>query len=95
MPMDASSVLAVGGIVLSLTFAFTNGYNDVGADVATMVASGAASVKGALLTASLANFIGAMVGGSAVVLTVQGILTADLAGSLGLGMFCAVLAATA
>ncbi|HOE53388.1 MAG TPA: inorganic phosphate transporter [Methanomassiliicoccales archaeon] len=93
--MDASSVLAVGGIVLSLTFAFTNGYNDAGADVATMVASGAASVKGALLTASLANFIGAMVGGSAVVLTVQGILTADLAGSLGLGMFCAVLAAIA
>jgi len=86
-------LLAAAGILLSLAFAFTNGYNDVGADVATMVSSGAASVKGALLTASLANFFGALIGGSAVVLTLQGILTADLGNDLALAMFAAVVAA--
>jgi len=86
-------LLAAAGILLSLAFAFTNGYNDVGADVATMVSSGAASVKGALLTASLANFFGALVGGSAVVLTLQGILTTDLGNDLALAMFAAVVSA--
>lgn len=59
--MDVLFLLAAAGILISLFFAFTNGYNDAGADVATMVSSGAASVKGALLTASLANFIGALI----------------------------------
>jgi len=91
--MDTMALLAAAGILLSLAFAFTNGYNDVGADVATMVSSGAASVKGALLTASLANFFGALVGGSAVVLTLQGILTTDLGNDLALAMFAAVVSA--
>lgn len=91
--MDLLTALASGGIVLSLAFAFTNGYNDAGADVATMVSSGAASVKGALLTASLANFIGALVGGSAVVLTLQGVLAVELVEELGLAIFSAVAAA--
>jgi PiT family inorganic phosphate transporter len=91
--MDALSILAVGGILLALMFAFTNGYNDAGADVATIVSSGAASVKGALLTASLANFIGALIGGSAVVLTLQGVLTADIGQHIALAIFAAVAAA--
>ena len=88
-------MLAIVGILLSLLFAFTNGYNDAGADVATMVSSGAASVKGALLTASLANFVGALVGGSAVVLTMQGVLNHDVGENVALAIFAAVVAANA
>ncbi len=91
--MDPLTAMAVLGILLSLAFAFTNGYNDAGADVATIISSGAASVKGALLMAAASNFMGAMIGGSAVVLTMQGVLTNDLAGSVGLAIFSAVAAA--
>lgn len=90
--MDALTVVAIFGILLSLIFAFTNGYNDAGADVATVVSSGAASVKGALLMAGASNFVGAMIGGSAVVLTLQGVLTNEIA-SVGLAIFSAVAAA--
>ncbi len=90
--MDILTILVVFGILLSLLFAFTNGYNDAGADVATIVSSGAASVKGALLTASLSNFIGAMIGGSAVVLTMQGVLSADVGENIALAIFAAVAA---
>lgn len=91
--MDPITLLALAGILLSLFFAFTNGYNDAGADVATMVSSGAASVKGALLTASLANFIGALLGGSAVALTLQGVLISDVMEHVALAIFAAVVAA--
>jgi PiT family inorganic phosphate transporter len=90
--MDALTAVAMFGIVMSLVFAFTNGYNDAGADVATVVSSGAASVKGALLMAGVSNFVGAMIGGSAVVLTLQGVLTNEIA-SVGLAIFSAVAAA--
>ncbi len=90
--MDALTLVAVLGILLSLIFAFTNGYNDAGADVATIVSSGAASVKGALLMAGASNFVGAIIGGSAVVLTLQGVLTNEI-GSVGLAVFSAVAAA--
>lgn len=91
--MDALTVLAMFGILLSLIFAFTNGYNDAGADVATIVSSDTASVKGALLMAGTSNFVGAMIGGSAVVLTLQGVLTNEIVGSVGLAIFSAVAAA--
>ena len=90
--MDALTAVAAFGILLSLVFAFTNGYNDAGADVATIVSSGASSVKGALLMAAASNFIGAIIGGSAVVLTLQGVLTNEIA-SVGLAIFSAVAAA--
>lgn len=93
--MEVLTVLAVLGILLSLLFAFTNGYNDAGADVATIVSSGAASVKGALLMAAASNFTGAVIGGSAVVLTLQGVLANELVGSVGIAIFSAVAAANA
>lgn len=91
--MDIMVLLAIAGILLSLLFAFTNGYNDAGADVATVITSDAASVKGALLTASLANFIGAIIGGTAVVMTLQGVLTVDIGDQIALAIFAAVVAA--
>ena len=91
--MDALTLVALAGIALAQRFAFTNGYNDAGADVATIVSSGAASVKGALLMAATNNFIGALIGGSAVVLTMQGVLTNEIVGSVGLAMFSAGAAA--
>lgn len=91
--MDTLTVAAVLGILLSFAFAFTNGYNDAGADVATIVSSGAASVKGALLMAATSNFAGALIGGSAVVLTLQGVLTNEISGSISLAIFSAVGAA--
>ncbi len=93
--MDPLWLLGTAGILLSLFFAFTNGYNDAGADVATIVSSGTASIKGALLTAAICNFTGAMIGGTAVVLTLQGVLTDVALSSLGVAIFSAVVAANA
>ncbi len=63
--------------------------------MATIVSSGTASIKGALLTAAICNFTGAMIGGSAVVLTLQGVLTDVALSSLGVAIFSAVVAANA
>jgi PiT family inorganic phosphate transporter len=75
-PMASLVVLAVTAavILLALVFAFTNGYNDASASVATMIACGAATPRNALIFASIVGFFGAVLGGSAIILTIESLI---------------------
>lgn len=59
---------------VALFFAFTNGFQDSSATVATMVASRAASPKAGVLYSAGFGFLGAILGGSAVAFTVEGLV---------------------
>lgn len=60
---------------VALIFAFTNGFQDASATVATMVACRAASPKASVLHSATFGFLGAILGGSAVAFTIQGLVT--------------------
>jgi PiT family inorganic phosphate transporter len=66
--------ITVTVILLALVFAFTNGYNDASASVATLIACGAAAPRSAVIYASIAGFFGAVLGGSAVALTIESLI---------------------
>lgn len=59
---------------VALFFAFTNGFQDSSATVATMVACRAASPKVSVLFSATFGFLGAILGGSAVAFTIQGLV---------------------
>lgn len=91
--MDAL-VLAAATVLLALVFAYTNGVQDASSTAATMVASGAASPRSAVIYAALMGLTGAMLGGSAVAFTMMQVV--DIQPSLLLGevMLAAVMGAT-
>jgi len=62
-------------VILAAVFAYTNGYNDTAASVGTLIASGAATPEGAVIFASICGLIGALFGGSAVVLTITSLVS--------------------
>ncbi|MFH0948560.1 MAG: inorganic phosphate transporter [Elusimicrobiota bacterium] len=64
--------ILIAGIVvaLALFFNFTNGFHDSASQVATIITSNAISPEAALLTAGLANFIGAYFLGTAIAETI-------------------------
>jgi PiT family inorganic phosphate transporter len=74
--MDATILLIVIiiAILLALLFAFTNGANDSASLVATLIACQAATPRAAVIFASIVGFFGAILGGSAIALTIQGIV---------------------
>ncbi len=72
--MSALLLLAIIIIVISLFFAFTNGYNDSSASVATMIACRAATARTAVIFSSILNMVGAIIGGSAVAFTIISIV---------------------
>ncbi len=59
---------------MALFFAFTNGFQDSSATVATMVACRAAPPRTAVLYSASFGFLGALLGGSAVAFTVEGLV---------------------
>lgn len=63
-------ILAISVIALALFFDFSNGFNDSGSIVATMVSTGALSPRGALLSAAIFEFIGAFFLGTGVARTI-------------------------
>lgn len=66
-------------VALSLVFAYLNGYNDSGANIAPLVASRAMARRPALLLAAVAEFIGPFLFGVAVAQTVgQSVVHTDL-----------------
>jgi PiT family inorganic phosphate transporter len=67
--MSALTLLAVL-LVVALLFDFLNGFNDSATVVATIIASGAMSARGALMLAALGNFAGPFLFGVAVAQTV-------------------------
>ena len=86
----AASAAAVTGMVVALVFCFTNGFQDAGANTATIVASRSLNHRRAAVLASIAGFLGALLGGSAVAFTVFGLI--DLHGDVGLLPFVTLAA---
>ncbi len=80
--MELLVPMAIAAIALALVFDFTNGYNDSGSLVATMVASRALSARRAVVLAGVFEFLGPMLGGTAVANTVGKILILDATGTL-------------
>ena len=90
MHTTAASAAAITGIVVALIFCFTNGFQDAGANTATIVASRSLNHRRAAILASAAGFMGALLGGSAVAFTVFGLI--DLRGDIGLLPFVTLAA---
>lgn len=90
MQTTAASAAAITGMVVALVFCFTNGFQDAGANTATIVASRSLNHRRAAVLASIAGFLGALLGGSAVAFTVFGLI--DLHGDLGLLPFVTLAA---
>jgi inorganic phosphate transporter, PiT family len=88
-------IFAVFALLLALFFAVTNGFNDASATVATIIACGAASPERAVVLASVWGFTGAMLGGTAVALTMIGLVSIPLGQTLVYLVFAALVAAVA
>ncbi len=86
---------AFTALVLAIIFAVSNGFNDASATVATMIACGAASPQGAVVLAAICGFAGAMLGGTAVALTMIGLLSIPLGNGLVYVVFAALAGAVA
>ena len=74
--MASLAILAIVAAVvaMALVFAFTNGYNDSAASVATLIACGAATPEAAVIYAAIAGFLGALLSGTAIILTIEGLV---------------------
>ncbi|MDD1743781.1 MAG: inorganic phosphate transporter [Methanomassiliicoccales archaeon] len=68
------AIVTIIVILFALAYAFTNGSNDSGSLVATIIACHAATPRGAVIFASIIGFFGAILGGSAIALTIQSII---------------------
>lgn len=80
-------------ITIAFIFTFTNGFQDASAIAATFIASRCAKpAQGVILVAAM-NFCGAILGGSAVALTISGLLTLEPGPELVYVLLCAVSAA--
>ncbi len=71
-------VLLLCIIIIALVFDYTNGANDTGNVIATVIATRALTPKQAVVMASLLNFAGAMVGNKVALTVGTGILTPTL-----------------
>lgn len=88
-------VAAMAAIVLALVFSFTNGFHDASSTVATMIACGAASPRRAVILSAIWGFAGAMLGGTAVALTMLGLLSIPPGNTLVYVIFAALVGAVA
>ncbi|MDD1658101.1 MAG: inorganic phosphate transporter [Methanomicrobiales archaeon] len=67
--------IAALALVLAFAFTFTNGFQNAGAMAATFITSRSASPRQGILLVSIMGFAGALLGGTAVALTIAGLLT--------------------
>jgi PiT family inorganic phosphate transporter len=82
-------------ILFAFTFAFTNGFQDASSVAATFIASRSASPRQGILFVAGMDFIGAILGGSAVALTISGLLVLSPDENLVLVILVALVAAAA
>jgi len=90
-------VLLIAGITILIAFIFnfTNGFQDAASIAATFIASRSATpAQGITLVAAMAC-AGAILGGSAVVFTLSGLLAIDSGNTMILVLFAALIAAAA
>jgi PiT family inorganic phosphate transporter len=88
-------IFAIAAIILALVFSFTNGFHDASSTVATMIACGAASPRRAVILSAAWGFAGAMMGGTAVALTMLGLLSIPLGNTLVYVIFATLVGAVA
>ena len=90
--LSPEAISIVGTITLGLVFvwAFTDGFIGSTTATAPLVASGTTTLRTGVLYGAITNFIGVMIGGSAVVITVSQLVT----GLAGQDLLLVVLAAT-
>jgi PiT family inorganic phosphate transporter len=88
-------VFAMAAIALAMVFSFTNGFHDASSTVATLIACGAASPRRAVIMSAAWGFAGAMLGGTAVALTMLGLLSIPLGNTLVYVIFATLVGAVA
>jgi len=88
--MDTTTGLAIGTIVIVLMFDYTNGFHDASNIVATVTASRAMTPVQAVILVAIFEFLGPLLGGTAVANTIGGFIDVrGLAGITSLGMILA------
>ncbi|MEM3059301.1 MAG: inorganic phosphate transporter [Methanomassiliicoccales archaeon] len=80
-------------VILALFFCATNGFHDASSTIATLIGSRTATPIQAVLLASVSNLVGALVGGSAVVYTIQSLTFISHPQLLVICLFSATLSA--
>lgn len=83
-------LIAAVTIILAFAFTFTNGFQDAATVAATFIASRSATPRQGILMIAGMNFLGAILGGSAVAFTLSGLLTIT-SGPLALQVLLAAL----
>ena len=68
-------LIAIITIIIAFAFTFTNGFQDSATVAATFIASGSATPRQGIIMVAGMNFLGAILGGSAVAFTLSGLLT--------------------
>lgn len=80
-------------VLLAFVFTFINGFQDASSVAATFIASRSASPRQGILLVAGMNFFGAILGGSAVAMTISGLLTLDSGEALVSIVLVALIAA--
>ncbi|MBI4998188.1 MAG: inorganic phosphate transporter [Rhodocyclales bacterium] len=75
--MDAVLALAVFAVLIVLVFDYTNGFHDAANIVASVIASRASTPVQAVLVVGVAEFLGPLLGGTAVANTIGSFITLD------------------
>ena len=88
-------LIAAITIILAFAFTFTNGFQDAATVAATFIASGSAPPRQGIVMVAGMNFLGAILGGSAVAFTLSGLLTITSGALLLQVLFAALIAASA
>src|SRR5512136_67917 len=75
--MDTLLVLAIAAIAIVLVFEYTNGFHDAANIIATVIASRAMTPVQAVLLVAFFEFLGPLLGGTAVANTIGKFVTLD------------------
>jgi len=75
--MDTILVLAIATIIVALLFEYTNGFHDAANIIATVIASRAMTPVQAVLVVAFFEFLGPLLGGTAVANTIGKFVTLD------------------
>ncbi|HXU93232.1 MAG TPA: inorganic phosphate transporter [Gallionella sp.] len=75
--MDAILVLAIAAIIIVLVFEYTNGFHDAANIIATVIASRAMTPVQAVMLVAFFEFLGPLLGGTAVANTIGTFVTLD------------------
>ena len=88
-------LIAAITIILAFAFTFTNGFQDSATVAATFIASGSATPQQGITLVACMNFVGALLGGSAVAFTLSGLIVMQSGELLLQVLLAAILAAAA